>query len=155
MSSEPIKVRFKVEGIAELKAALDELSTRLSRKIQLEALRESAEPLRARMAELAPRSRAASPVHLAESMVISTSRGQDGQEVAVAVGPAKDAFWGGLQEFGTVHAPAQAFARPAFDSEVSECLDVLVEVLWRELKGIAKTLDVPAMPTSPGGGGLV
>jgi HK97 gp10 family phage protein len=151
----PIKMRLRFEGGKELAANLEKLSKALSRKIQRDALTEAAEPLRARMGELAPRSDKTSGVHLADDIVISSARGQDSDEVAVAVGPSPTTFYGGLQEFGTAHHGAQPFARPAFDSEVDEALEILAAALWRELaaRGIARTVSAPTTPTAPSGGG--
>jgi HK97 gp10 family phage protein len=50
--------------------------------------------------------------------------------VAVAVGPAKNRYYGVFQEFGTVHHGAQPFARPAFDLNVTKSLSILASFMW-------------------------
>lgn len=157
MSTGAIKMRWHFEGGKELAANLETLSKALSRKIQREALMEAAEPMRSRMSELAPRSNTSSAVHLADDIVIAPARGQDQQEVAVAVGPSPQTFYGSFQEFGTARHEAQPFARPAFDEEVDEALDILAAALWRELaaRGISRTVNAPTTPSAPGGGGLL
>jgi HK97 gp10 family phage protein len=133
------------EGGPALAKALASLSQGVSRRIQREVLREAAEPMRREMAVLAPHEPGAPD--LRESMTISPAKGEDEQEVAVAVGPSRKAFYGSFQEFGTAHHGAQPFARPAFDSKVSTSLDLIGKGLWRELagKGIgrARTIQTP------------
>jgi HK97 gp10 family phage protein len=155
MKGGTIKFRWTFEGGTELAAALRELSTRISRKVQLSALTDAAEPMRDRMESLAPRSALTKP-HLAEQMTISPARGEDGLEIAVAVGPSKEAFYGGLQEFGTANNPAQPFARPGFDSELDVALEILAAAFWRELaaRGVSRTVDAPSMPTGGPQGSL-
>ena len=125
---------IKYEGGRELDAALKQLSARVSRRLLIEGLTESAEPMRDRMEDLAPRD-PETPFDLKENIVIQRSLGQDAQEAAVIVGPTKRAYYGGLQEFGTAHHAAQPFARPAFDQTWRVCLAVLGSSLWRELAG--------------------
>lgn len=138
-------VGFRIEGGQELARNLNALPARVSRRIMLEALRDAAEPMRARMAALAPREPGAPD--LAENIVVSvaqrigsTEGGQwrprfDDKEAAVAVGPAKGFFYGLMQEYGTVRHGAQPFARPAFSSEAPKALKILTDALWTAIAG--------------------
>ena len=146
-----ISVQF--EGGKELVAALGTLSKAMSKKILIESLKDAAEPMRARMARLAPKGDPQG-VNLSQSMEVMTSRGQDALEAAVAVGPTKEAFYGSFQEFGTAHHAAQPFARPAFDSEKEKALQLLAAALWRELaaRGVNRGT-VLGGPVNDSGGG--
>lgn len=142
------KQTLRFEGGAALLANLNSLSHRLSRQIQIEALKEVGEPMRKQMARRAPH--APGEPDLRNAMTISTSRGQDAKEAAVAVGPTREGFYGSFQEFGTKQFAAQPFARPAFDETVQSTLNALGDVLWRELAGRGlqrpmASVDVPVL----------
>jgi HK97 gp10 family phage protein len=141
---------LKFEGGEALAKALGSLSQGVSRRIQREVLKDAAEPMRREMAILAPHEPGAPD--LRDSMTISSARGEDEQEVAVAVGPSKAGFYGSFQEFGTAHHSAQPFARPAFDAKASESLRLIGQGLWRELaaKGVGRARTVEG-PISEGG----
>lgn len=126
-------ITVKLEGASELLAKLDQLSTRVSKQAQREMLRNAAEPIRREMSALAPRGDPATP-NLHDEIVVSNAQGQDSQEVAMAVGPSREGFYGSFQEFGTSRHPAQPFARPAFDKRVPDALDVLADEIWFALR---------------------
>lgn len=136
-------INLQFEGGAELAANLSRLSTRLSRRILTEALREAAEPMRKTMSVLAPH-RPGKP-DLRDTMTISMARGADGKEVAVAIGPSRAGFYGSFQELGTKHHGAQPFVRPALDAHSETSLKILAAAVWRELaaKGISRSLSSP------------
>lgn len=137
--------------------ALKALPKRLSRKVQNDALREAAEPMRAEMSRLAPR-RPPKP-DLRDHIVISLAKGEDSKEAAVAVGPARpNYFYGSFQEFGTKHHAAQPFMRPGFDAMVRESLQILGAAVWRELaaRGVSRSVvDESPIQSGPDGGGLL
>lgn len=124
--------QFRFEGGQQLADALGQLSTRVSAKVKREALKESAEPMRVRMSELAPLD-PTTPLDLKDEMVISNARGQDAADTAIVVGPSRRVPYGYLQEFGTVHHGAQPFARPAFDLTNRQALTILRTALWAAL----------------------
>lgn len=152
-----MKFSVRVEGGREVAQALNGLATRLSRKVQREALYEVAEPMRAAMARHAPHDPGAPDLN--KSMTISNATKKDGLDegaVGVRVGPSKWAFWGLFQEHGTTRHGAQPFMRPAFDTEGPKILQRLVPILWRELaaRGVhrpTQTSDAPVVG-GPGGG---
>lgn len=92
------------------------------------ALVVAAEPMRARMAELAPRGD--TPPHLADAMLISV----DEQTGAVEVGPAWWAYYSFYIEFGTVYQSARPFARPAFDTGHQRALKTISGEVWTDVK---------------------
>lgn len=133
-----MKVSVKLHGGPDLIGRLDRLSRAASKRVQRNALLAGAEPIRAEAAALAPRSALGAP-HLADNIVTGVARGQDGDETLVEVGPAagaggNDFFYGHMQEFGTVKAPAQPFMRPAFDQKAPTALRVILNHFWAALK---------------------
>lgn len=139
-------IRIDLKGGAAVASGLQELSTRLSRKVLRTALEDAAEPMRAAASAKAPRAPGAPD--LAENIVISNARPADGS-VGIAVGPSKPFFYGWFQEFGTSRHGAQPFLRPAFDSEVERTARAVKDAAWRELmrRGI-----VGSRGSSTGGG---
>lgn len=123
-------IRMRVEGVSQLAANLQSLSTRLSRQIMREALRKAGEPMRARAESAAPRR--PGPPDLADNIVMSNARPSDGS-VAIVVGPAFGFFYAYFQEFGTGHHAAQSFLRPAFHGHVEQAINTVKGEIWREL----------------------
>jgi HK97 gp10 family phage protein len=153
-----MNVTFEFKGGADLAKALEQLSDRVARKVQREALTTAAEPLRARMASLAPHAPGAPD--LRNTMVVSNARGIDTNEVAVAIGPSKAGYYGSFQEFGTARHSAQPFMRPALDETAETVLRVLADEMWDALKSRGQGLfqsggDGGPVTGGSGGGGLL
>ncbi len=130
-------VGLTLTGDQHLSEALLALSDELKPAVLFEALEQAGEPMRARMAQLAPRGDQAP--HMADNIGISRLRRVDGvtlhdDEVAVAIGPTKGFFYGYFQERGTIHHAAQPFVRPAFDSERDHALNAIARELWAALQ---------------------
>lgn len=142
---------LRFEGGKELEAALKSLSTRVSRRIQREALYDAAEPMRRAMAAKAPH--APGKPDLRDTMTISDVREEGNQ--AVAIGPSKVGFYGSFHEFGSANQPAIPWARPAFDEKVETALQVLAREIWTALaaRGVSRsvTRDVPVSGGPSGG----
>lgn len=145
------------EGGAELAANLNRLSKAVKGRVLREATLEALEPMRRAMATSAPREPGAPD--LADHMVISrinkigTPEGgrweaRTESQVAMAVGPAKEYFYGLFQEYGTVFHGAQPFARPAFDGNHTRALDILLAAFWRELAARGMHRAIATLPTS-------
>jgi HK97 gp10 family phage protein len=149
-------VRMRIEGGAELGRALRSLSTRLSRSVQREALRDVAGPLATTMTRLAPRSDHAP--HMADTITVSNAKADTSTAVAVAVGPTKAGWYGSFAELGTSRETPQPFLRPALDHGVSGLLRDIARRLWTALasRGVQRETRVGSGPVSggPGGGGL-
>lgn len=147
---------MRFEGGQELATALRGMPDRVSKRIMAEALRDGAEPIRQRMADLAPRGPEAP--HFADQIVISAARATDDREGGIAVGPAKGSkpYYSGFIEFGTVHLRARPFARPAFDATVGAALAIINRALWVALagRGIGRTSSSSG-PISGGPGGSI
>lgn len=128
----------------DLAKNLRKLPEGLTRTVLYEALRLAAEPMRAHMAQNAPRGKEAP--HMADNMVVSVTNqvGEAGgvgstrrfeTEAYVAIGPAREFFYAFFQEMGWVYHPAgRPFARPAFDSNVGTSLNVLGQALWAAVR---------------------
>ena len=139
MASESF-VSMKFEGGSELARNLDLLGAPLAESIKVDALTIAAEPMRDRMERLAPVSFEGDP-HMADNIVIGTvssrkieAAGRQGETV-IEVGPrggrsGNDFFYSFFVEYGTAHAPAQPFARPAFEQTAPQCLEILGDELW-------------------------
>lgn len=126
-------IGFQSLGGKELTQAMSGLSARVSRGILRDALLDASEILRVEMGVRAPRR----PPHpdMADNMVAVVQRGEDSQQVVVAVGPAKRFFYASFVELGTAFMAAQPFARPAFDSTVSKVIWQLGQNVWLALAG--------------------
>lgn len=134
-----MKVNVALSGFQDLRKRLDELPHAVSRKVQVQALKKGAEPIRAMAASLAPRSEGAGE-HLADHIIVavpSESRlGDEGlfDTAAVEIGPARRFFYGLFQEFGTAFQPARPFLRPAFDSQTGRSLNIVLSEAWAAIR---------------------
>lgn len=157
-------VTMRVEGLSDLAKTLEQLSTRVSKRMLRDALTHAAEPMRQQMSTNAPRESGQLGAHI----IVSTARQSvgdagavgrnDDQQASVAVGPAKPFFYGGMNEFGTVHIPAHPWARPAFDAEADKVPAAMSKAIWRELagRGFSRPTQTDNSPVigGPGGGTL-
>jgi len=148
-------ITVKFTGGVELAATLEKLPQRVSTRIQREALMDAAEPMRKRMAQLAPFE--PGKPDLRDAMTISNARGQDARETAVAVGPSKAGFYGSFLELGTKFIHARPFVRPAFDENVQKSLGILGAAMWTALaaRGIGRSGSSSTPVQSGGGSGLL
>jgi HK97 gp10 family phage protein len=126
-------------GGKDMAKRLNELPLAVSRRVQRQALQKGAEPIRAEMASSAPRDERANAPHLADNIVIGTrtkTRENEGETI-VEVGPAlqpSDHFYAFFQEYGTAYAPAQPFARVAFDLNTRKSLNIVMSELWASIR---------------------
>ncbi len=129
-----MKVLMTFSGGQELAKTLNALPTAVSMKVQRDALKFAAEPMRAEAAILAPRGPDAP--HLAENIVIGTPSDKSIETVigpdqaVIAVGPQKDYFYGLFWEYGWIHHVAHPFMRPAFDTKAPVSLNIIGQQLW-------------------------
>lgn len=127
---------FRVEGLAELDEALEELTKATARNVLLRVLRKQAQPIADTGEALAPKLSG----KLARSYTVSTklSKSQKkknvkGSDVEVYVGPSPSAK--SIQtEFGNVHQAAQPHMRPAFDQNVQKVLAGIRDDLAAEIE---------------------
>lgn len=121
------------------------------RAAKLAMLKKAAEPIRERMEELVKIGEIAP--HIVDRMIVQPIRSIDDpdfgsvevgeSDAAVAVGPSKDFFYGGMLEFGTAPhgkhpgTPAQPFARPAFDERADAAFRSLQDDIWAQIRDSA------------------
>lgn len=145
---------MKLVGGQDMVRRLKSMPDAVSARVQRNALRKGAEPMRDTMERLAPRDENANAPHLADNIVIGTrslTKAGEG-EVIVEVGPAlqpSDHFYGFFQEFGTAFHPATPFARPGFDENTGKSLNLILADLWLSIRKF-----VGKGGTSTGGRGL-
>lgn len=143
-----MKIQMKFEGGAKLSDALTQVSNRVGRQLVRQALREAAVPMQAAVAAAAPRGEVAP--HLAEHIVVSNARPEDGS-VGIALGPQKGAFfYGSFLEHGTVKMPAYPFMRPGFEASVQHSIRIMQTALW----GLLVARGVGSARASGAGAGL-
>lgn len=167
-----MKTSIRIEGGAQLAAALNQLSVRASKQVLRDALREAGEPLRRGIASAAPRDPGAPD--LADHIVLSTGRADSGPSAAVVIGPStavradqpKRRYdqQGRYLEDGTSRHTARPFMRPVFDQMAVRLIDPIKRAIWAALvaKGIGsargghsttEAFAGPRRPTVMGGPG--
>lgn len=134
-----MKVGLTMQGASDLEKRLRSLPDGVSKRVQIEALTQGAEPIRAKAQSLAPRSDSAP--HMADSITIQPASrrmlddaGMHDVDAAVAIGPTRNFFYGFFQEVGTAFHGAQPFMRPAFDSESRRSLNIVASELWTAIR---------------------
>jgi HK97 gp10 family phage protein len=152
-----MKTTVSFEGGKELEAALGGLPRRVSRKIVKDVLLQVGEPMRKRMARLAPRSPGGKGRLAASILITPTRKKRDlptptGQ--AVVIGPAAAIFYAFWVETGTARAAAHPFVRPAFDSEVQKVIEAIKAAIWVELaaRGVHQRITAGTWAGSTAGG---
>jgi HK97 gp10 family phage protein len=141
-----VNLGLSITGGAQLAANLNALGAAVRQRALVKVLRAAAWPIQSRAIELAPIDPRMT-YHLKDHIVIYTVpttemwwkwewtlTGSDEYQAAVAIGPSKDAFWGGFLEFGTVKMAAKPFMRPAFDYGADRALSLIREGLWALLE---------------------
>lgn len=129
----------RVEGLKELKAALEELPKATSTNVLKRALTEAGQPVASSAASMAPDDPETGGYDLKKSITVGSrlSRRQKKQhrkgskvEVFVGAGPLSQAT---QQEFGNaLHGP-QAFLRPAWDAGKMAVLEAIKKSLWENI----------------------
>lgn len=61
-----------------------------------------------------------------------------GKEARAQIGPSKEAFYGLFVEFGTVHAAARPFMRPAFDAKKKQAADKIIRFYGEFIERIVR-----------------
>lgn len=130
-----IKTTFKIDGLRELEAALEELPKATQKNVLMRTLKEQAKPIADAGSSLAPKLTG----RLARSYVVGTKlsksqrkKYQKQSPVEVHVGPAPSAK--SIQtEFGNSHQAAQPHMRPAWDSNVQRVLDGIKQSLAEQI----------------------
>jgi HK97 gp10 family phage protein len=124
-----MEFKAEVKGLSKLEENLRALPDNLARKAVKAAVKDGGDVIQNEMVRLAPRNTG----FLASHIVVQVKMDKFGEAVA-KIGPAKDAFWGGFNEFGTRFMRAQPFMRPAFDLQWRVALERIRLRLADEIK---------------------
>lgn len=133
----------KLQGIPELRAALEAIGTEVATKVGRRADRLAANKMAAVMKATAPVSDGnQSPGskkygRLKDNIRVRLARARK-EGVIVYNVTAGRAFWGFFQEFGTKNMPARPWMRPAFDTTVQAAIDTQINELLGGIETTAK-----------------
>lgn len=135
---------FKIYGFDETVANLRRLPQEVAGKVLDAAVRKAGTPMAQDAASSAPRSATPSKAgHMADTVRLRKFTDQNSGndlEVNYTIGPDAKHFWGGFQEFGTVHEAARPFERPAFDRGADGVIQTLGKELGSGVERAAKRL---------------
>jgi hypothetical protein len=140
---------FKMEGLAELQAFLQELPARVESNIMRGAIRAGAKPVADEARQLAPSLKDPDPRRTAgalkKSVRVMSVRSRGGVvQGGVAVGgrvklgrgnkrQEADAFYAHMVERGTAKMGAQPFFRPAIDGKVQAAIDATANYIRQRI----------------------
>lgn len=119
-------IEFNVYGFPQMYEDLQKLDYSRQKVVLLRAVRAGGAVIRDRMAQLAPRDTG----RLSDNIMMTTAGNRaDIGSVQLDIGPSMSAFYGGFQELGTAHHPAQQFIDPAFDQTEDQALSAIAQTL--------------------------
>ena len=130
-----MELDFKIEGGAELDAALARIGRDIETRIAKNAIGAGARKVRDRAKQLAP----VDTGNLRDAIKVRRANKRYGAAVADVVvtgGSTKlknDAWYASLVEFGTVNSPAHPFLRPALDASQPLVLTAVADSIRKQL----------------------
>lgn len=135
---------FKLEGLEQTVAALDDLSKSMERAVVRRTLIDAAEPTAVLAARLAPHDEGILSFSIGVGTQL-TGRHKSEQrnrasEVEVYIGPRGGLgalFYASFQEFGTINMPAHPFLRPAWEATKAQALGLIVSGLAVQVEKVA------------------
>lgn len=143
-------VTVKIEGLSELKAAIEQLPKAVGKSVMRKVLMARAKTIAAAAKSLAP----VNSGELRDSIIASTKLSKRQKREAKETGSYVEVYAGAgplphahLVEFGSVHNAPEPFMRPAWDGAKGELLDTIKEDLWSEIQ---KAVDKPARKAARG-----
>lgn len=130
-----MQIRFEVKGGQKLSALLRALGRRTEQQVTSKVLMQAAKPIVAEAKRLV-RVR----THEVQRNIYATpAKGET--KPTVYIGIRKVAWRAKFLEFGTVHAPAYPFLRPAFDTSRGLVLNLIKSLLGKTIDEEARSLD--------------
>lgn len=117
-------IKVKVEGLRELDKALMQMKQSTARGVVRRVLLKAAQPIADDMAQRAPRDTGYLGDHIDTGVRLSRRQSKISpkrSDVEVYAGASR-VIQATLQEFGTIDAPPQPFARPAWDAGKMQAL---------------------------------
>lgn len=147
-------MRFSINGVDELKRALNALNSESALKVGTSAAREGGKMIKAAFVDAAPvgteptaktrRTRSGNVVafdygHLRDNITVRKRRAERQHQVKFSVGIGA-AFWGLIQEFGSRHMAAHPWMRPAFDRAARGVISAVGKLIGSGIEREAKRL---------------
>lgn len=156
-----MKTTMKMEGLADLAKALNQMKTSTAKGVMRRTLKQAAQPMADLAEAKAPEGKTK---RLKPSVSVSDwlTRRQKARhrkmfgsmkhavEMYVGTGPLKHAH---LQEFGTAHHAPQPFMRPAWDAEAVPTLARIGTIMGGEITKTAKRAAIRAARRAARAGG--
>jgi len=130
-------VTVKIEGLSELKTAIEQLPKATGKSVMQKVLMARAKTIAAAAKSLVPVESGELRDSIVASTRLSKSQAREAKEAASYVevyagaGPLPHAH---LVEFGSVHNQPQPYMRPAWDNHKGALLDAIKEDLWSEIQ---------------------
>lgn len=139
-----MSITVKVEGLSELKAALEELPKATTKSVMRKVLMARVKPIAEAAKALAPVRHGELRDSIIASTKLSKRQKREAKETAsyveVYAGPGPLPY-AHLVEFGSIHNPVpRPFMRPAWDSAKGSILNNLARDLWIEIQKAADRL---------------
>ena len=144
-------VTVKIEGLEELRRALQEAGPKLAKRAMRKALRKGAEVFVEAAKSRAPVLKEGTPQRrpgeLRDSIDASIKLSTKEEKGVAHIGPKSEKGKGSQQpgvygmfvEFGSVHGPAQPYMRPAFEGSRERALEVVQNEIRDGLEVLKKT----------------
>lgn len=137
-------VKFTIEGLDELQAALRALPDSTAKNVLRRVGKQALQPIADAAAQMAPVDDGTLRAGIHVGTKLSRKQksrhsklGTDDVEVFAGSAPLPQAH---LQEFGSVNNAAQPFLRPAWDSGKSTVVETISGLLWAEIQKSAARL---------------
>ena len=131
--------RVELDGADDMIAGLKRLTEDVGGEHLRDAVGAGAEIVRGVASQLAPRSQDGShgrlPGFLADHIETERQWTRRQDTAQTNVGPSKEAWYGSLQEVGTIHQPAQPFLRPALDETKNDVVEEIADQLRARILG--------------------
>lgn len=143
-------VRRDLNGLGDLKKALEDLGSEVSTRVGRAANRKAARRLMDRLIAVAPEGNRRSPSSkqygkLRDNLRLRSVKGRTKGRIKHQV-TTGHAFWGAFYELGTAKQPARPWWRPAIESIQPELVDIQIEELSRGIDRAARRLARKAKP---------
>lgn len=129
---------FKVAGLSDMKAALEEFPKGTAKGIVRRVLRKAGKPIADQAEQLAPRDTGTTAKSITITSKLSKRQGSlhrknDQADVEMFIGPGTMPQ-AHLREFGGDGHPPKPFMRPAWDSNKDRALETIKTEMWVEIQ---------------------
>lgn len=129
MADNPFDFAFSVPGLAEFEQKLLALGTTGARRVGRAAWRQAANVITLEARQIVNRRSG-----LLARSIYTRDRGVVGDNIVFSVDVRKIAFYGRFVEYGTIHARAYPFMRPAAENKAQEAVRVGSQILGFQIE---------------------